>query len=156
MCGLKQRAESHAKWGDPQSWALRQSSAVDSSGFQCLGPPQILCPLLSIHSTSIQGLSLAPGNASWGRGDGGDFQLQFGLQNLYGLLGFPVFKNKLPSETLVEVVPHNWDLQGRFWVGPSLFPPRHFSSRGMTFPFPLHKVAQASGSSDLISLELLQ
>lgn len=42
-----------------------------SSGFQCLG--QMLCPLLPIHSISMQGLPLTSRKLNWEMGIGGDF-----------------------------------------------------------------------------------
>lgn len=61
---------------------------------------------------------------------------QCSVQSSMGLLRFPLVKNKLPSETLLELVQHNWDLQGRFWVPlPPILPILTLATEMRYFPW---------------------
>lgn len=103
---MQAQAES-SEWESPKAGCGHLQDAHVGPGFQC--------PLLSIDPVTVSD----PREGKMGCGGREDVLLQFGLQSSYSLLGFPLLKNKHTSEALLEVVPHNRDLQGRFWVGPS-------------------------------------
>lgn len=142
VCRLRQKALNPPEWEAPGVgrgdksvlWAsLRCSSwlrlPVPGSSTDAVFP--LLYPLC-FHPGTVPD----PKECKLGRGDGGDFQLPFKLGCRIHRVWcyFPLLKNKLPSETWLEVMPHNWDLQGRFWVSLSLFPSPHLHQQRQDLP----------------------